>query len=749
MRAENPRSEYFKILGAHDVLELAKIDNLHEAIRVNSDIRILSIHSFPCFCFNNRAELFSRVIGRAISPSLILIKLQDFIFNRLGLEGLATVANRLCSFGRNVHPLISMGYYEILIWFQSSNLKGVFSFINQVRRLTVSDLFPKVPVKSRSQSLILASITIPLVSYKNIIEPEPPRWQALKGRIAPIVNIKCTPGYEEQIAAELVTKLAAETHLILGADDLVCFWSQPIELGTFVKTLMEFREFLTEHTVHDTVTRIYHVPRVEPDATKKKGNPPSPKPLGILEQIGNLGRNKGTNQFIIGELINLISLVNTHIGNFTIGESCYEIHFSILTYLNALIDEYEAAVNEDDRARVSRAELMLLLYSSCLRSSVTQQFSSRGYSEYSDAGSHPTFAGSLVRIIKAMSLIPEQLFRVLSQSAVPEELHKRVQCGPADNMLISSFAQYSKPWMGFLFLDLAEGYRIIHQGEMIAVPYKDIFSFLNWITLTHEVAHGYYARIDFEGLEEKYLDQVLPSVDSLEGEKPSIFRTNRRITVSEWFAHWFDYRHFFNGDLHFYLWSIWRTYLEIPRVYRFKFDYWARSLFIWCCYRWPDLVPKIKDISRSFPNNVERMDQFAPFFLEELEALCAFLETKFKGNFNGISLSNEEKIEVFGMFYPHVDLLWLFEEKYVSEDIIKSINAGYPLLDRHISVIREGKIATGKIENPFLLLKEILRSYYLNDWQAPSIDVAVAFIFSLWEASRNYKREMPQPEKKP
>ena len=391
---------------------------------------------------------------------------------------------------------------------------------------------------------------------------------------------------------------------------------------------------------------------------------------------------------------------------------------------------------------------MLLLYSSCLRSSVTQQFSSRGYSEYSDAGSHPTFAGSLVRIVKAMSLIPEQLFRVLSQTDVPGELDRRVQCGPADNMLIASFDQYSEPWMGFLFLDLAEGYRIIHQGEMIAVPYKDIFSFLNWITLTHEVSHGYYARIDFEGLEEKYLDQVLPAVDSLEGEKPSIFRANRRITVSEWFAHWFDYRHFFNGDLHFYLWSIWRTYLEIPRVYRFKFDYWARSLFIWCCYRWPDLAPKIEDIGSSFPNNIERMEQFAPFFLEELEALCAFLETKFEGNFSGISLSKAEKIDVFGMFYPHVDLLWLFEEKYVSEGVIKSINASYPLLDMHISAIREGKIAIGKIENPFLLLREILRSYYRDAGLYPSIGVTVAFIFSLWEASRHYKRDIPRPETK-
>jgi len=517
-------------------------------------------------------------------------------------------------------------------------------------------------------------------------------------------------------------------------------WPDTIRIGEYLKFILNYRKNIPDYSVSDTITEISHNATI-PKKRRKSDDPPSIDPpfLAIFEQLAAFDQKKRANHFLISELINIVSLLNIHIGNRTLSQNGIEIIYSLLSYLRGLLIKYELIIETEGTLNVSRLETVILSYANHIRNSIAQQFSSKGYS---DVGPQPTFAYSLNRIIKAMSLVAEQLFGIISGSSVPQKLEEAVARYPDDKALESSFEEFQMPWYGFLFLDLSEGYRIIDQGELIAVPYKDIFRFLNWITLSHEVSHGYYVRIEFEVLEKDYLRNMLPSFGKDKSEKESYFKTYWRDTIFELFAHWFDYKHFFNSELDFYTWSIWRTHLEITRVHQFKLEYWARSLFIRISHFWEDLKPKMDDIDQRFPRIEDYKKNMCKFFQIELKKVGDFIELKFPDRYPEISLNDDEMAEVTKKLFDYYDLCRIFEENYTNKDIIDKINKKYQRLDRDISSIQSGKVVTRKIENPFLLIREILKYYYEN--QSISVDppdeVTVALIFSFWETSRKYRR---------
>ena len=71
----------------------------------------------------------------------------------------------------------------------------------------------------------------------------------------------------------------------------------------------------------------------------------------------------------------------------------------------------------------------------------------------------------------------------------------------------------------------------------------------------------------------------------------------------------------------------------------------------------------------------------------------------------------------------------------------KTINMKYPRLEKDIYSIISGRLVTTHIDNPFLLLREILREYYDGERiEKLSENATLAFLFSCWNASRGYKR---------
>src|SRR5208283_5841183 len=112
--------------------------------------------------------------------------------------------------------------------------------------------------------------------------------------------------------------------------------------------------------------------------------------------------------------------------------------------------------------------------------------------------------GGLNRVANAAALIPEYLY----QSAQDKDC--------------------AYPWLGYIFFKQIYGYEIISEGEVISMPESAIlyplFAGTSWLTLTHEVAHGFFFRLGLhkndtlEGLKNKISELLLARIKSQKGE---------------------------------------------------------------------------------------------------------------------------------------------------------------------------------------------------------------------------------------
>ncbi len=116
LEAEIPSSMYYKVFGRYDVLQISRFNDLNEAIRGNSDGNILNINAFPCFCWNKEENEFWKKLESSVTPVVMLLKLQDPVFKKEGLNGLKEVAKFLATYGPSKgYALIGMGYYDIIV----------------------------------------------------------------------------------------------------------------------------------------------------------------------------------------------------------------------------------------------------------------------------------------------------------------------------------------------------------------------------------------------------------------------------------------------------------------------------------------------------------------------------------------------------------------------------------------------------------------------------------------------------------
>lgn len=735
LQNKNPANLYYKIFGTYDILEVSVLDELEDAIRINSDYRILNINTITAFCFNSQRKTFVNSIKNSVCSSLILIKLQDCIFNKRGIRGISSIAKNFMLPDFEAYPLIGFGYYEILVWLPSDNFEDIFKYLSLIRSKKIKECIHSCFEKDKQKSQIIDSITIPCVSYNKIITPGD--FHLLKGNIKPVMKVKCSPGNE----GFLSKKVSGKCYDLLGQNDIMISWPNKIELSEYIKTLLDFRKENTENTIFDTITNIISTELIADKSSDSTEIPLTDPPIpAIYEQIEELGKIEGVKHFLLSEVINTVGVINAHIGNKTFGESGFDILRSLFVYLNGLINSYAKNAEGDDKQAMAIVENLLYTYIKCLRAKITQQYSNKGYTDTYDALSAPPYSGSLFKILKAMSLIPEQLFYIISKSKRPRKLEDKKESA-LDPFIVNSYNEYAYPWQGFLFLDVTEGYRIFQQGEIIAAPYKDIFNFINWITLSHEVAHAYYVRIEFEVLESEYLNKLSARMQNFQTDrKKEEYKSLRDDMIFELFAHWFDYKHFFNGDFEFYIWSIWRTFNDIPRVHKYKVEYWVRCLFVYISHRWDDINVVITPMLNNFNNNEEFKKNISNYFLELLEKLYNDTISLFDGSNFYVTLTSDDKNEIVEKIFHYFDLAKKFEADYVNEDIIKSVNKTYPRLQKDIEKIYRGEIVSTVIKNPFLLLREILRSQYKERKSNKKVgdNIMISFIFSFWENQRRY-----------
>ncbi|WP_027178877.1 hypothetical protein [Maridesulfovibrio bastinii] len=732
----------YKSFGNSDLLQISYMNKLSESLIVNTDTRILNTRVLLCFSLDKNLEEVNRACQDSISPAVVLLKLDERFFNDHGLNSLKQISDHLRSLDNNsnrVKIFLSIGYYELIIFYDSSNLEDIFKFLKKIRKTTVADCgFPKsarIEFPSK-RNLFSQTRTIPLISYKNVISIE--NWKRLKGYIRPIVSIKSSPGVEQFVAKSF----GKTCQIMFGDNDIIGVWDTPTKLEAFTKQIILFRETAAKRGVFDTITTIIDLNCIENTSTTSTYSYDEPETFILENLLGALKQttNVGPDRILLAEIVNLISHINAHLGNFTLTEQLYELPSSLASYLPGLYRAYLEALETGNLLATAANEQDIYLFTSQLKKAMHQQISSTTYNASHPAVTNATFSASLGHIIKAMSIIPEHLFSLISRTPPPERLIEYTNKTDEDSPgIISLIEEFGMAWRGFLVLDTEDNYRINCDAEIITFPMRDVFSVLNWVVASHEVSHGYYNRISFEDIDKDYLKKVREAV------KDKKFPVNYPDTVFEYFAHWFDFKHFYNGDIELYLWSIWRTYQSLSRVYESPTEYWGRSLFVTIAAKWDKVKPVLERWNSELLDKETQAQKIQEYFVEILEEI----HTKHIENYPEgyeFHLNSDEKNEV-AMIVSHFRV-WIpiFEDNYINTELIDMINTKYDRFDADIEGILKGHITEEPIENPYLILRTLLLKYYKTKPEKRkeliNNEVTAALIVSFWNSSRIFYRKL-------
>ena len=734
---ESRESIYFKILGKYDILEFSKLKFIHDANVVNTEPYILGMTTFPCFYWERNHRQFWNQILSSPAPCLVFLKLHEDILNKLGILGLGHVmrflreSKELNTEGTTLYPLSGLGYYEIILWYPADNFETIFSALRKLRSVKVKKAFPGIDEKYAEKGLFIDTTTLPLISYAKVISPE--NWKILNGKVKPITQVRCSPISELQIGKSFGVK----ANDVLGSDDLAFYWEEPIFLKSFIPRLLEFRKKWENNcSLIETTTKLLSIEDLPEPSACELSSDKLDKTSYVTEKIRKLVEIGGINRYLINEIVYVVSILNANIAHRTALSLFADVIHSAIVTFSLLIDRYIDCLTQNLFEEKVDIEMDLLEFTANTRAALSQRFPKV---EISDAefGVPSTTTYLVSRVLRAASTVVEFLFGAFTKTDLPNRFVEEIkrQEGLPDEGKNMYPGDYTESWNGFLFFDLTEGYQL-HYGEVVSLPLSHIFDPLSWTTLSHEVAHAYYQRISLFRLEDEIIRKVTASITKDRDIPPFMFETN--LFAWELFAQWFDYRHFYSGDLDFYLWSIWRTWMNVPRVLENKIEYWVRSVFVRVCSSWDMIREEVGEIEVRFLGNKPRIvAEIKEIFRREYKILTKLLLEFFPNDFEKIKLfSTDDETVMLNILLHFYHFAHYFESFYVNDALLKIMTKKYKLTPKHVNNILEGKIILEHIPNPFVLLRELSRYFYIKKKDPVlSTSSVITLIYSFWNTS--------------
>ncbi len=555
----------------------------------------------------------------------------------------------------------------------------------------------------------------------------------MKGKINAITKLRCSPIHELQVGKSVQVAV----YDILGEYDLILTWPEKNNLKDFIPALLKFREKWKNYlTLMDTSTAISSIEVLPLPHQRKLLRPEIADIPFFSENLGKVTKLKGINRYLINELICLVSLVNSYIA-FYFSKKTFDNARLWFTPADNLLTEYIKCVKTASPIKKARIEARLLQFADSMRVTLSQRFPTIEITE-SEFSRPPSTVFAISHVLFAASSLVEYLFGMISRSSPPQKFFQEMETIAKKHRKECFKQKFFGPWPGFIYFDLKEGYQLYY-GEIISLPLGNIYLPLNWLTVSHEVSHAYYRRIFFTKLESREFEHLSSRIEKEDPASLRIFEIKLKDLTWELFAHWFDYRHFYTGDLDYYLWSIWRTWLFVPRLFQQKSQYWMRSVFIRICHSWnTHLRSKFKEIDTTYQQTYSKIKEEKIKLLYE-EYLCVrrFLNEKFNNEFSTFSLDakgEEVLTEQLFYFYGFSDV---FESRYFNVELLNLMNKKYDDLHEHVRDIIGGRVISGSIINPYILLREILRYFYTKKTPVKlSSQSIIALIYSLWGSAQ-------------
>lgn len=232
-------SYIFKVIGEYD---LAKLEVAGHCMFSQQDMlsqkdylsqNILDYAAFPCFAFKPESSdyschhLTSSIISSNPILALTLIYLQPNVTEHYRLKFLLNFSKEIYQYHEGdlqFSSLNSIGQNAITLLIGCDSFESIFSCVSFIRQCY-------------SESII-ATNTIPLISYQHVIQPN--SYTKLKGNIRAQIAIQCTLGAEEVVLKQFPLE-KYDYRGILGTFDLMLLTKGAVPASEFFENLVNSR----------------------------------------------------------------------------------------------------------------------------------------------------------------------------------------------------------------------------------------------------------------------------------------------------------------------------------------------------------------------------------------------------------------------------------------------------------------------------------------------------------------------------
>lgn len=562
----NANEAIFYSLGTHDLAKLTVSDVSVQQIKVYKDILDYCYFIGSPFSAahngNDVAPTLSKIINSPL-VAVVLLKLSAHHSFQYGIERTIALTAQLFSTMVAI-PVRYHGQREvgILVGVDSGDIRKLFESIGLLR----------------SDSAFSSTSTLLLV--KHFVDG---RLPILQGAVTADVRIACPPLAETILRQTFSKNSIFSCRETLGSHDLTIHTKNEIDLSTLLSEVLDLRKKLPGGTVLSISTQLGWVTNIA-DHSPRTVETEYDDHDHIKETLDNCFKwltqieSHASNRFESNQIRTFVMKVGAALYNPLVANQI-EMLWPLLNFqFLPLLETYAEELSNGRDTVQSEKDIFTLVH-----------YGSGSLAQLLSPGLQPQFPFGL----------PEGYYGGVNAIIVAAWKFIKSLYGKAEGA--------DAEWSGAVFFSQFHNFGL-YPFEIVSLSEesleKPINRDTNWLTVTHEVSHSYWARFDvFEhkGLEvgqkgKRPRKIGIIEIANGEGEqygydKPGESIGDFKDMLWEWFAHWFDYKHFYAGKIDLYLWGIWSSWLRLPLVRQNLREYFIRTFVIFLVDKGLKLMP--------------------------------------------------------------------------------------------------------------------------------------------------------------
>jgi hypothetical protein len=316
--ASKDKALYYSCYGTFDLIEMLMIDSYPMIHNVPMDTDITYCDYSLFYSWESISKPIHEWARDAKTVVLALLSIQPkieeyftFEVEQLIIEHIKTTLND------DANIFIGMGYADMLFLLKANGFDQILPKISKLRReLTVGDLFKETPLPCDPKvPIFICSTTFSAIAHPRLAGKQ--EYDDLEGKIFPVVNIDCSPGYEKFVAkAKPLSCNAARD--IYGKYDVSLIWQEQVDLSTFARELTDFRNEISNFDgIRSTSTTLIGFNDLSPHEPGSISPPPyvedfSPAVIPGLEYL--IEQGKKLNPEESAKLYDFLGRFNTYLG---------------------------------------------------------------------------------------------------------------------------------------------------------------------------------------------------------------------------------------------------------------------------------------------------------------------------------------------------------------------------------------------------------------------------------------------------